>query len=83
MAENGEGTHRHEVRLQYPSGDYIYAWVEDHEGEPHVKVHWRRPNGRSYHQPFYANVDDAEQVFQMLAAFAASVKQVGQANRAN
>ena len=65
---------RTSVRLDYPNGYHIYAWLDEHEGKPHIKVHWRNPDGKPVHQPFYVDVPDAKNVFSMLASFAASVE---------
>ena len=59
---------------EYPDGSKLKAYVgKDNEGSRCIRVGWLRPEGGWYGQELFF-YDDAEQVFKMLAEFAASLK---------
>ena len=60
---------RHSMKLNFPNGYFIYAWLEESDDGPQISVQWRDPKNKPKHQPFYLDVESAGDIFQQLAAF--------------
>ena len=64
----------HTLEHAFPHGFFIKAYIDHKEGEPHIAVHWRRPNNQPDHQPFKVPLCIAASVFKELQGFAEIAK---------